>query len=143
MTMALDPLGVALRVTAILEGLNILHTIGGSIASSVAGEPRSTIDIDIVAAIEDRHVPALARQLQPEFYLDADALARAVREHRSANLIHHDTQVKIGLFVAGGTPLDALQLSRRRAVELDGGALLRASAGRYPAAEAAMVSAWR
>ena len=30
-----------------------MHTVGGSIASSFAGEPRSTVDIDIVAAIED------------------------------------------------------------------------------------------
>jgi hypothetical protein len=33
-----------------LDALGIVHTIGGSIASSIAGEPRSTIDIDIVAA---------------------------------------------------------------------------------------------
>ncbi len=120
MTGTLDPIGVALRVTKILDGLGILHTIGGSIASSVAGEPRSTIDIDIVAAIDDGHVAALVELLEPEFYVDGAALARAVSDKRSANLIHHDTQVKIDLFVAGATPLDAAQLARRRAVDLDG-----------------------
>lgn len=78
MSSTLDPLGVALRVTQILDGLDILHTIGGSIASSMAGEPRSTIDIDIVAAIEARHVATLVDLLEPEFYVDAQALARAV-----------------------------------------------------------------
>lgn len=120
MSSTLDPIGVALRVTAILDGLGILHTIGGSIASSVAGEPRSTIDIDIVAAIDDGAVARLVELLEPEFYIDGAALARAVSEKRSANLIHHDTQVKIDLFVAGGTPLDLAQLARRRAVDLDG-----------------------
>lgn len=120
MTEALDPIGVALLVTHALDRLGVLHTIGGSIASSVAGEPRSTIDVDIVAALEIPHAGPLAAALQQAFYVDVTALNRAITEHRSVNLIHHDTQVKVDLFVAGGTPIDALQLSRRREVDLDG-----------------------
>ena len=120
MTGTLDPIDVALLVTVALDRLGVLHTVGGSIASSISGEPRSTIDIDIVAALEARHVEPLVEALMPLFYVDADALSRAVAERRSVNLIHHDTQVKVDLFVAGGTPLDALQLSRRREVDLDG-----------------------
>jgi hypothetical protein len=119
-TGTLDPIDVALLVTVALDRLGVLHTVGGSIASSISGEPRSTIDIDIVAALEARHVEPLVEALAPLFYIDADALSRAVAERRSVNLIHHDTQVKVDLFVAGGTPLDALQLSRRREVDLDG-----------------------
>ena len=115
-----DPIDVALRVTRLLDELGIVHTIGGSIASSLAGEPRSTIDIDIVAALDERHVAPLVRNLEAEFYIDADALLGAVRERRSTNLIHHETQVKVDLFVAGGTPLDAAQLARRLEVDLDG-----------------------
>ena len=120
MTGTLDPIDVALLVTVALDRLGVLHTVGGSIASSISGEPRSTIDIDIVAALEVRHVKPLVEALAPLFYIDADALSRAVAERRSVNLIHHDTQVKVDLFVAGGTPLDALQLSRRREVDLHG-----------------------
>lgn len=120
MTGTLDPIDVALLVTVALDRLGVLHTVGGSIASSIAGEPRSTIDIDIVAALEARHVEPLVEALAPLFYIDADALSRAVAERRSVNVIHHNTQVKVDLFVAGGTPLDALQLSRRREVDLDG-----------------------
>jgi hypothetical protein len=116
----LDPIDVALLVTSALDELGVLHTIGGSIASSLAGEPRSTIDIDVVAALEERHVPSLVARLEAEFYVDQQALARAVREKRSANLIHQATQVKVDLFVAGGTPLDAAQLARRLEVDLDG-----------------------
>jgi hypothetical protein len=113
-----DPIDVALLVTRELDRLGIGYTIGGSIASSLAGEPRSSIDIDVVAAIDERHVQPLAAALEPEFYLEAGALARAVRERRSANAIHHGTQVKIDLFVAGGTPLDAAQIARRREVDV-------------------------
>jgi hypothetical protein len=116
----LDPIGVALLVTRVLDELGVACTIGGSIASSVAGEPRSTIDIDIVAALEEHHVGELVARLGSEFYVDSHALARAVRDRRSANLIHHATQVKVDLFVAGGTPLDAIQLARRQEVDLDG-----------------------
>jgi len=116
----LDPIDVALIVTAALERLGVLHTVGGSIASSISGEPRSTIDVDIVAALQVRHVEPLVEELAPSFYIDAGALSRAVAERRAVNLIHHETQVKVDLFVAGGTPLDDLQLSRRRQVELDG-----------------------
>lgn len=45
MTDALDPIDVALRVVRVLEDLDVAYTIGGSIASSLAGEPRSTVDI--------------------------------------------------------------------------------------------------
>ena len=59
MTPPIDPIAIAFSVTHVLDALGILHTIGGSIASSFAGEPRSTVDIDIVAALEESHIPAL------------------------------------------------------------------------------------
>jgi hypothetical protein len=110
---AIDPIAIAVGVVRVLDSLGIASTVGGSIASSFAGEPRSTIDIDIVAAIETAHVPALADALAPDFYLDAEALARAVRNRGTTNLIHLASMVKVDLFIAGGTPLDAQQLERR------------------------------
>ena len=124
MTVAVDPIAVALSVTRTLEGLGILHTVGGSIASSFAGEPRSTIDIDIVADLRESDVPALVAALSADFYIDETALHRAIRERSSANLIHQATQLKVDFFVAGGTPLDEQQLHRRLAVEVGPGCTL-------------------
>ena len=121
MTIPVDPIETALVVSRCLDALRIPHTVGGSIASSFAGEPRSTVDIDMVAAIEERHVEALVSALSGEFYIDADALRRAIQTRSSANLIHHATQLKVDLFVAGGTPLDDRQLSRRLTVDLGEG----------------------
>jgi hypothetical protein len=120
----IDPIAVALTVVRTLESLGVASTIGGSIASSFAGEPRSTIDIDIVAAIEGRHVPALLQALSPDFYVDPGALHRAVSTRGSVNLIHQATMLKVDLFVAGGTPLDRQQLARRRSVEVRPGEVL-------------------
>jgi hypothetical protein len=69
-TVPVDPIGIALLVTRVLETIGVAHTIGGSIASSFAGEPRSTADIDIVAALTDTDVPALVAALADDFYID-------------------------------------------------------------------------
>ena len=118
MTGRIGPIAVALQVVRALDALGVVSTIGGSIASSIAGEPRSTIDIDIVAALDNSHIDRLVTALSPAFYIDRESLARAVRERRSTNLIHDETQFKVDLFVAGGTPLDFEQLARRQAVDL-------------------------
>lgn len=118
-----DPISVALEVTGVLDALGVTHTIGGSIASSVAGEPRSTIDVDIVAALREEQVAEFAKRLAGDFYLDEGAIRRAVANSASVNLIHHDTSIKIDLFIAGGTALDAQQLARRIRVEVGGRAL--------------------
>jgi len=119
-----DPYGVALAVTRALDALGVANTVGGSIASSFAGEPRSTIDIDIVAALEEGQVPAFVEALGLAFYADPDALTRAVRARTSANLIHHASMIKVDIFIAGGTPLDAQQLARRQAVTVGDGRVL-------------------
>jgi hypothetical protein len=115
---AVDPLAVAVAVVRVLDSLGIPNTIGGSIAASFAGEPRSTIDIDIVAAIEESHVPALVAAFTPDFYCDEMALRRAVRDHTATNMIHHASMLKVDVFIAGGTPLDAQQLDRRRVINV-------------------------
>jgi len=53
-----------------------------------------------------------------------DALRRAVRDTSSASLIHQASQVKVDLFVAGGTPLDDQQLNRRQPVDVGAGQIL-------------------
>ena len=65
-----DPLHVAARVAAALDALDVAYSIGGSLASSFAGEPRATLDIDMVVALDAEHVPALFRALENDFYID-------------------------------------------------------------------------
>ena len=47
-----------------------------------------------------------------------------MRDKTSANLIHQASQVKVDLFIAGGTPLDEQQLKRRQAVTVGDGRTL-------------------
>jgi hypothetical protein len=112
-----DHFEVAARVIAALEGVGATYVIGGSLASAFAGEPRSTIDVDFVVALDPQQVTPLLSALAPEFYVPEAALRRAVETRGSANLIHQDSQIKVDIYVAGGTPLDAQQLARRRPIE--------------------------
>lgn len=116
-----DAISVAVLVGGILEGLGVRYAIGGSIAASLAGEPRATIDVDIVVALQPADVEPLLGALRTQFYVAEVALRRAVDTHTTANLIHRDTNIKVDLFVAGGTPLDEQQLARRTRVEMRSG----------------------
>ncbi len=63
-----DPIQVAVRVAAALESCGITYVVGGSLASSITGEPRSTLDMDIVVAMTARQVEPFVLALGDEFY---------------------------------------------------------------------------
>ena len=111
--MVTEPFQVALQVANALEQCGVRYLVGGSLASSVSGEPRSTLDVDLVVSLELDHVEPLLALLGDEFYADAETLREAVRTQSSANLIHRGTSTKVDLFVLGGSPLDEEQMARR------------------------------
>jgi hypothetical protein len=114
-------IAVALLVADALETLGVRYTIGGSLASSMSGEPRSTLDIDMVVELRDEHIAPLVVLLGTAFYISEPALRRALRDCSTANLVHQETSVKVDLFVSGSTPLDDVQLARRARVQVASG----------------------
>jgi hypothetical protein len=108
-----NPWLVVAEVARALEALGIRYAVGGSLASSLAGEPRSTQDADISVDLRPEHVDALINGLSGRFYVPAERLRRAAHERLSVNVIHLDTAMKVDLFVAGGTPIDEDVLRRR------------------------------
>lgn len=115
-----DPIAIAVRFTGILEDLDVDYLVGGSLASSVHGEPRSTNDIDIVADLSIRDIDALVEALGADFYVSADAAREAARAGRSFNVIHIDTAVKVDVYVAGNDPFNAERLRLREQVLVGG-----------------------
>jgi len=113
-----DPFVVALRVAEALEACGVRYLVGGSLASSASGEPRSTLDIDLVVALTRPAVEPFIAELRGEFYADSSVIREAVERRSSANIIHLATALKIDLFVMGGTPLDEEQMTRRRKVRV-------------------------
>ena len=111
--MALDPIGVALRVAQLLESRDIPYLVGGAMASAILGEPRTTEDIDIVADIRPEQADALIGALGSEFYVPVDSLRNAVVRRTSFNIIHLETMRKVDIFVLRGVALDQEEMRRR------------------------------
>lgn len=108
---------IAVQVAAALEATGIRYVIGGSVASSIAGEPRSTLDIDIAVELSESALVRLTAALGPDFYFDIDAARSALRAKVSFNAIHIATSVKVDFF-AIRSAFERLQAERRQRVRL-------------------------
>ena len=77
--MADGPLEITLRVAAILDDLRIPYVLGGSMASSLLGEPRATADVDFAIRIDEEHIASLVAQTDPNGSEASEEVARMVR----------------------------------------------------------------
>ncbi|MCI0708268.1 MAG: hypothetical protein L0Y80_12390 [Ignavibacteriae bacterium] len=97
-----------------LEKLEIPYYVTGSIAVSIYGKPRFTHDIDLVVAILPTSVNVAVKQFHPDFYISAEGLQDALERHSMANLIHHESGMKIDLWVLDRQNEYALSQFQRR-----------------------------
>ncbi len=110
--MITEPIAITLRVIQELDKLNVPYLIGGSLASALYGEPRATIDADVVADLHIEHAAPLVRALAGEFYIAQDAVLDAIRTQRSFNVIHLATSFKVDIFVRKKRAFDDAQFAR-------------------------------
>jgi hypothetical protein len=76
-------LGAITPIVEAFEQLGVNYHIGGSVASSIHGIIRATIDADLVAELRLEHVRPLVKLLEMDYYIDEDAVRDAVNaEHR-------------------------------------------------------------
>jgi hypothetical protein len=115
----IDPLAVAAHLAAILDRLNIRYVIGGSVASSVLGEPRSTLDLDVMIDANVEDTRRLARALAGDFYIDEADAVESVRRSASFNAIHLGSSLKVDFFPA--EELGRQQIARRQAIAVRDG----------------------
>lgn len=113
-----EALQVAFHVIEVLQRFGIAYHLGGSYASAIHGIPRQTHDVDLVVDLGPAHIPEIVRALLGEFYVDEKAVARAVSDRSSVNLVHLATGVKVDLFVKGSTAFDHSEFTRRIVVRL-------------------------
>jgi hypothetical protein len=111
-------LAAVARVVSIFDVLGINYLIGGSMASSVFGEPRQTVDADLLARVLGGHVQPLVDALSGEFYLDRGAILSAIERQSSFNLIHLESMSKVDVFVSWRTPFGQSQFKRRQKIAL-------------------------
>lgn len=94
-----DATRVTLLVTQAFERLGVPYAVGGSLASSLHGIMRSTLDVDILADMRTEHIQPLVAALSKDFYADNEMMKDAIEHQSSFNLIHYDTAFKVDIFI--------------------------------------------
>lgn len=102
------------RVLAVLDRMEIPYLVGGSVASSVHGISRPTLDADLVADIRADQADEFAALLQPDFYADPVAIRDALTHKRAFNLIHYATTFKFDIFPLKNDPYSRVSFARRK-----------------------------
>jgi len=118
--MLLTEIDLAIDVGRHLDAVGVRWLVGGSVASSIWGIPRTTVDLDLVADLRGQHIKRLYDTLVPDYYADEDTMHWAVKTRRSFNAIHQGTAIKVDIFCAKDEPLGREELDRRRMLELRG-----------------------
>lgn len=113
-----DVLDVALLVAEAIEATGSEYFVGGSLASSLQGEPRATNDIDVVVAMLGHRVRAFVEKLGSDFEVDQAMLRDALSRGGSANIFYLPMVTKIDIFGLGSMPYDEVEFSRRRRVKV-------------------------
>ncbi len=114
----MQPLHDLRDMLRVFTALDIPYALGGSMASSVYGVWRSTLDADITAE------PFLGKETQlvaafgEDYYLSLPAVQQAVRQRSSFNIINTSTGFKADVFIRKDRPFELSAMSRRVTVDL-------------------------
>lgn len=122
-----DPIELAQKIASILLPLNIPYVVGGSVASSLLGENRSTQDLDLVIDLEARTAQRLIDAMSGEFYISESAVTEAIAKSKTApressfNVIYLPSLEKADIFVMGSDdPFSTSVMSRRQLYPVSG-----------------------
>ena len=108
-----DPFPIVAQVAAALDLARIEYALGGSAASSLLGEPRTTNDADFAVFLPAPRVEDALAPLQSDFFVDLESAREAARRRASFNIFHRHTMFKIDCFVLAGDAVDREQMRRR------------------------------
>ena len=115
-----EALKVILEVVRVLEDLQVPYAVGGSLASSMHGIPRSTQDGDLVADLRVEHVRPFLDAVIDTFYVSPERVLQAVQRRSSFNIVHLKTAIKVDIFVLSREPLSLQEMARRQVLPVPG-----------------------
>lgn len=118
MTELADPTLVAGEAARVFESLGLAYLIGGSLASTLYGEPRGTFDVDVAADVPVDRADVLASALAASFLVDVESVREAAREKRMFNAIHARLFVKLDVHVRSREGHFSAELARALTIEL-------------------------
>ena len=110
-----DSIRVALLITDALERLSIAYAVEGSLANSVYGIARSSIEANIIADMRPEHVEPFVASLARDFYADPHRIQDAIAQRGSFSLVHYASKFNVDVIIPQLRPFDQMQLQRRKA----------------------------
>ena len=138
--MAGGPLALVRHMAGIFDELGLRYALGGSMASSLLGEPRSTVDVDMAVAMDPASGEALLERVGPRVLRTG-----RFRSHRDPKSLfvqpgRHRQRVEGRHLRPRDGLLDRMQIERRVLVQIPGaGRHLGHLGGRPGAPEAGLV----
>lgn len=115
----LDPLELATLIAEAFEQVAVRYLLGGSLASTALGEPRATLDVDMVADLQLDQVPSWLAALGNDFVADRTWIQDEVKRRGSFQLIHNPTMTRIDVFVPKWEGVHLWKWKNRRRITLD------------------------
>lgn len=85
-------------VIDVLEELNIPYMITGSVASMAYGEPRLTLDMDVVIDASAEIAEKFCNKFGADFYVDQNSVLEAIRQRSHFNIIHVPSGSKVDFY---------------------------------------------
>ncbi|MDP2943842.1 MAG: hypothetical protein Q8N49_01005 [Candidatus Omnitrophota bacterium] len=86
-------------VVDVLEKLEVNYMITGSVASMAYGEPRLTLDMDIVIDLSGELAEKFYHKFpSPDYYADLDSMLAAIKEADYFNIIHIPSGSKVDFY---------------------------------------------
>lgn len=112
----MEPSDLLRKAVEVLEELGVPYFVTGSTATIFYGEPRFTIDLDVVVHLRQDQVPDLVEKLTPEFYVDEESARLAISRRSMFNAVLSGTGFKIDFIVSAGRLFDLQRFARARRV---------------------------
>ncbi len=102
-------------VVQTLDRLQLPYMVAGGFAAIFYGEPRLTIDIDIVVDVKVTQIkPLIAAFPFPDFYLSEEAMRDSIRRRFPFNIIQTTTAAKVDLIPLPDDVFSRAAFLRRR-----------------------------
>jgi hypothetical protein len=99
-----------------LTRVGIAYMVTGSIAMNHYAVPRMTRDVDLVVDLSVADTDPVCDLFEDDFYIDRDAVRRAVETRAVFNMIHTALVVKVDVVVRKETEYRRTEFARRRRI---------------------------
>jgi hypothetical protein len=113
---------VITRLLAPFNETGVVYMVTGGLAAIVYGEPRLTLDVDIVADMTPESAERIIQSFDPSvYYVPPEEVLRAESaraSHGHFNLFHREQALRADVYVAGTDALARWALPRRRVLSV-------------------------